>query len=235
MNLKERITALALIGEHLQSKDDYLQAIMHRTHFNNPWLTLENQERAVKAIATRFLQNDKLENWLKKYPVADEPPLKNVGLVMAGNLPLVGFHDVLCVFAAGHRAKIKLSDKDKFLLPYLLKLLEKINPASAAFFEIVEFLKDFDAVIATGSNNSARYFEAYFGKKPNVIRRNRNAVAILDGSETTAELLALGNDVFQYFGLGCRNVSKIYVPKGYDFQPLLEALHEYNEVILHNK
>lgn len=235
MTLNERIETLQQLGQLLSNKDEYLEAVMKRTEFNNQWFTLENQQLAVKAIAENFLQKDKLENWLNNYNITDPSAPKKVGIVMAGNIPMVGFHDLLCVFAAGHHALIKLSDKDKFTLPYLIKLLEKINPASKGYFTITEKIGGFDAVIATGSNNSARYFESYFGKFPNIIRKNRNGVAVLDGSESIAEMLALGTDIFQYFGLGCRNVSKIYVPKNYEFKPLLEALHEYKELVLNNK
>ena len=149
---------------------------------------------------------------------------------------MVGLHDILCVFVSGNIAKIKISDKDPYLLPYLLDILADIDPRTADFFKITEgFLKDFDAVIATGSNNSARYFEAYFGKYPNIIRKNRNAVAILRGSETAEDLALLGEDVFTYFGLGCRNVSKIYVPTNYNFHPFLEAMHEFREIVNHDK
>ncbi len=162
--------------------------------------------------------------------------LKIIGLVMAGNIPLVGFHDILCVFIAGHKARIKLSDKDPFLLPMLLNFLKDIDPRTADYFQTTNGkLTDFDAVIATGSNNSARYFEAYFGKYPHIIRKNRNAVAILRGSETVEDLRLLGDDIFQYFGLGCRNVSKLYLPKGYNFTLLLETLHERNAIVLHDK
>ncbi len=161
---------------------------------------------------------------------------QTVGLVLAGNIPLVGFHDILCVFVAGHKAGIKLSDKDPFLLPMLLDFLAEIDDRTAAYFSTTTArLSGFDAVIATGSNNSARYFEAYFGKYPNIIRKNRNAVAILRGAETAEELRFLGNDIFQYFGLGCRNVSKLYVPRGYNFTLLLETLHERNDIVLHDK
>jgi hypothetical protein len=161
---------------------------------------------------------------------------QTIGLVLAGNIPLVGFHDILCVFAAGHRARIKLSDKDPFLLPLLLEMLKEIDARTADYFHTTtERLTDFDAVIATGSNNSARYFEAYFGKYPNIIRKNRNAVAILRGPETVEELRNLGDDIFQYFGLGCRNVSKLYLPRGYNFTLLLETLHERNEIVMHDK
>ena len=135
----------------------------------------------------------------------------------------------------GHISMIKLSDKDSYLLPYFLKLLTQFNGACAKYFKVVDKLKDFDAVIATGSNNAARYFENYFKDYPHIIRKNRNAVAILDGTETEEEIVELGQDVFQYFGLGCRNVSKIYVPEGYDFTKLLETFHQFNRIILHSK
>lgn len=235
MNLNERISALAKLGEHLQGQDDFLEAIIHRTEYNNPWFTKENQHLAIQAIASEFLDKSKLESWAANYPIADEPQLKTVGMVMAGNLPLVGFHDLVCAFVAGYKSKIKLSDKDRFLLPYLLQLLEKYAPGAADYFEIVEQMSGFDAVIATGSNNSARYFEAYFGKYPHIIRKNRNAVAVLDGTETDDDLHLLGKDVFRFFGLGCRNVSKLYLPKGYHFAKLMEALHDFREIANHSK
>ncbi|MDZ4704349.1 MAG: acyl-CoA reductase [Saprospiraceae bacterium] len=235
MHLHERINALTALGEHLLGEDDYLRAVMHRTYHNNLWFTPANQEQAVKAIAQQFLDSEKLQNWLSQYEIPEPDAPKTVGLVMAGNLPLVGFHDVMCVFAAGHKAKIKLSEKDAYLLPYLLKVLEKIDLHTVAYFEIADRLHDLDATIATGSNNTARYFEAYFGNKPHIIRKNRNAGAVLSGAETDAELLALGSDIFSYFGMGCRNVSKLYAPRGYDFIPLLELLTEYREVVLHDK
>ncbi len=233
--LTQRIAALARLGEHLLQPDDYLDAVIHRTEYNNNWFTKENQALAIRAIATQFLDKNKLENWAAAYLISDEPTMKTVGMVMAGNLPLVGFHDLVCTFTAGHKAKIKLSDKDRFLLPYLLQLLEKYSPGAGAFFEIAEQISDLDAVIATGSNNSARYFEAYFGKYPHIIRKNRNAVAVLDGTESEDELLALGKDVFRFFGLGCRNVSKLYLPKGYHFAALMERLHEFREIANHGK
>ena len=235
MTLQERLSALSELGRRLQQPDDYLDAVIHRTAFNNGWLTPDNQRKAIQAIATRMLDADKLHTWAGRYFLPDAPALKNVGLVMAGNIPLVGWHDVQCVFVAGHRAQIKLSDKDQYLLPCLLRMLKQIDARTTDYFEIVSRLRDFDAVIATGSNNTSRYFESYFSHVPNIIRRNRNAVAVLDGSETAEELAALGDDVFRFFGLGCRNVSKIYVPEDYNFMPLLNALHEYREIILHDK
>lgn len=235
MKLSQRIQALIQLGKHLRGQDDELQAIIQRTAYHNPWFTTENQERAIQAIAEQFLSETTLQEWLSRYNIPEETTPKTVGLVMAGNLPLVGFHDVLCVFVAGHKCKIKLSEKDPYLLPYLLKVLAQIDPATEAYFEWAERLKEIDAVIATGSNNSARYFEAYFGKYPHIIRKNRNGIAVLSGTESPEDLHELGHDIFRYFGMGCRNVSKLYLPRGYDFIPLLEALHEYRDIILHDK
>jgi hypothetical protein len=236
MTLTERIDAMAQLGAHLRKeKDDYLDAVIARTHFNNGWLTPNNQRLAIDAIATQFLTKEALTEWTNQYAINDNVEQKTVGLILAGNIPLVGFHDLLCVFISGHRAMVKLSDKDQFLLPYFFKLLREINPNTENYFQVVQYLRRFDVVIATGSNNSARYFEAYFGKYPNIIRRNRNGVAVLNETESSEELVELGKDIFQYFGLGCRNVSKLYVPKDYNFDPLLEALHEYREIVLHSK
>lgn len=235
MHLEERLSALVELGRRLSEPDEYREAVIHRSHFNNPWFTKENQAQAIEAIARYFLDASALQSWVSNYTFPQESVAKRVGLVMAGNIPLVGFHDVLCTFVAGHRSVVKLSEKDRFLLPYLIRELQQIDARTAAYFTTVDRLQDFDAVIATGSNNSARYFEQYFSAYPHIIRKNRNAVAVLDGKETPEELLALGQDVFQYFGLGCRNVAKLYVPEGYVFEPLLEALHEYREIVLHDK
>jgi hypothetical protein len=202
----------------------------------NKWFTIENSHAAFDALADSFLQEDLLRQWLSAYqiPEVNENP-KRVAIVMAGNIPMVGFHDLLCVYLSGHIALLKLSEKDNVLMPFVIALLKEIDPATEAYFEVVERMVNFDAVIATGSDNSSRYFEAYFGKYPHIIRRNRNSVAVLSGQESADELIALGKDVFQYFGLGCRNVAKIYVPEGYDFDPLLTALHEYRELQHHDK
>lgn len=235
MTLQERLEALKKLGSRLLEEDEYREAVIHRTAHHNPWFTKANQRLALEAIAEKMLNEAKLEAWVKHYSVKEIVDTRSVGMVLAGNIPLVGFHDVLCVFTAGHQAMIKLSDKDPYLLPFLLKRLAEIDERTANYFQIVNQLKHFDAVIATGSNNSARYFEAYFGKYPNIIRRNRNAVAVLHGTESPADLMDLGKDVFRYFGLGCRNVSKIYVPQHYDFDPLLTAFHEYRDLATHTK
>ena len=234
MNLKERIDLMVRLGEHILAGDELLEAWMSRTYHNNKWFTLENQKDSANAIATRFLNRTNLEKWTADYSL--EPKVsKSVGLILAGNIPMVGFHDVLSTFIAGHKTQVKLSDKDPFVLLYLFELMAKWVPESSDYFKVVDKLKDFDAVIATGSNNTARYFNSYFKHVPNIIRANRSSVAILDGAETADDVSALGNDIFRYFGLGCRNVSKLYVPEGYDFQFLMEGLHEFRKIVLNDK
>ena len=238
MTIDQRINALVHLGDRLRAeKDEFLEALQKRTEYHNAWFTLPFQQRALQQVIDGFLMADKLRTWLAAYSISAPaaPPLTAVGLVLAGNIPLVGVHDVLSVFLAGHCAQVKLSSKDPYVLPYLIELLVEAEPAASPYFQFVEHLRDFDAIIATGSNNSARYFEAYFGKYPHIIRHNRNGVAFLTGEETTRELERLGDDVFAYFGLGCRNVSKLYVPENYDFGPLLEVFHAWKYYQNHPK
>jgi hypothetical protein len=189
--------------------------------------------QAVKANG-RMLKSDDLAQWLGAYTLG-EANNKKIGLVLAGNIPLVGFHDVLCVLASGNTALIKASSQDARLIKYVLNLLVEIDGSYADRFSFVERLVDFDAIIATGSNNTSRYFEYYFGKVPNIIRKNRNSIALLTGNETTEELHALGHDIFDYYGLGCRNVSKVLVPEGYVFNKFFESIEDFNPIINHHK
>ncbi len=240
MTQRERLELLAELGHYLHEPPDAaLEAIVEQAYAANAWFTPDNIRHSLRAIASAFLHREKLNAWAARYPMPDAAhPQRNVGIVMAGNVPLVGFHDWLCTFVAGHRALVKLSEKDRYLLPFLVK---KMGEWAFESWEYVHFLddgerlRDFDAVIATGSNNTARYFEQYFGKYPHIIRRNRNSVAVLTGFETDDELRALGRDIFTYFGLGCRNVSKLYVPHGYQFEHLLDILAKNREVVLHHK
>lgn len=201
---------------------------------SNGWFT---KEQIVTAITSwsRAMTREKLDNWTSEYSF-DLEPLKKIGLVLAGNIPMVGFHDLLCVLISGNRALVKTSSNDQKLVPFLMSYLIAVEPR---FKDRVEFVKDriegFDAVIATGSNNTARYFEYYFGKYPSIIRKNRNSVAVLTGSETKQDLEELGKDIFTYYGLGCRNVSKLFVPVGYDFSTFFEAMHVYKEMIKYEK
>lgn len=240
MTTQARIELLAELGRYLKSGgDEELDQAIRQSYAENQWFTEEHQHFALHSIADEMLDSDKLHHWITQYTIPNtDYPTQTIGLVMAGNIPLVGFQDWLCVFAAGMRARVKLSDKDKRLLPLFVKKMGAWQPESWAYTEFLaenEALKGFDAVIATGSNNTARYFEQYFGAYRHVIRRNRNGVAVLTGAETPEELKAFGLDVFMFFGLGCRNISKLYVPQGYDFEPLLEALHNYREIVHHNK
>ena len=218
-----------------ENQDMALVEAISKAEQHNGWFTKENILFALEQW-TNLLTKDQLESWLSKYEIKplDEP--KTVGIVMAGNIPLVGFHDFLCVLLSGHRVMVKLSSNDKILLPFLADFLINVNPELAHRIQFVEGkMENFDAVIATGSNNTGRYFEYYFGKKPNIIRKNRNSVAILTGEESKEELEALGEDVFRYYGLGCRNVSKLYVPKGYDFEPFFNAIYAYKDIIHQHK
>ncbi len=242
MDYEKRIELLGRLGDWilaaLEEKDESLEAIMRRSFFENKWFTEDNQKQALRAIAVEFLDRKKLLDWSEKRAGIVQKGFseKSVGIVMAGNLPLVGFQDWLAVFVAGHRSLVKLSEKDRLLLPFLISKMRDLGGFEAASETVfVERLSDFDAVVATGSNNTRRYFEQYFSKKPNVIRGNRNSVAVLDGSENFADYLALGHDIFSYFGLGCRNVSKIFAPRGHDFDLFMEATHEFRELANHDK
>lgn len=229
MNLEHRINLLVELGKYCLSADTSWQKAKEQSHAENGWFTPEFIEEAVRQIALSYLQKDKLTRWAGQYGLPQENPSpKNIGLIMAGNIPLVGFHDFLSVFISGHRQTIKASSKDQALISRLLEQLAYWDPAVSTYASFAERLNGCDAYIATGSNNSARYFDYYFAKYPHVIRRNRSSVAILNGRETTEELEALAGDVYQYFGLGCRNVTKLYVPENYDFIPLLAAFRKYN-------
>lgn len=233
MTLDQRIRAFDQLGDHLEhlSNEDF-ESIAERARLENPWFTQDNVKRSVKGIAT-FLKNDQLKQWTGQYSF--HGPQKTIALVMAGNIPLVGFHDFLCVLISGNRAQIKLSSKDSKLIQYLVDFLVSIEPGLRSQIEFREKLEGFDAIIATGSDNSARYFEYYFGKYPNIIRKNRTSCAILTGGESDADIENLGVDVFSYFGLGCRNVAKVYVPNAYDFSRLLSRWDSFKEVIHHHK
>lgn len=221
------------LGEKLSCPDDELNAIIKDEYHYNAWFTPANVQNAVEAIG-RMLNKPDLLTWLNRYQLNSTGP-KNIGLVLAGNIPLVGFHDVLCTLITGNHAQIKASTQDSRLIRTVLDRLTAIEPAFKEQYTFTERLANFDAVVATGSNNTSRYFEYYFSKVPHIIRKNRNSVAVLTGSETNEQLHDLGHDIFDYFGLGCRNVSKLFVPKGYNFEPFFEAIESYNPIIHHHK
>jgi hypothetical protein len=227
------ITVFTTLGQRLSSPDETLSAVINNEHFHNAWFTQASVMQAVKAAGNMLNEAD-LHTWLDKYPNRPNTP-KRVGLILAGNIPMVGFHDIICVLATGNIALIKLSSQDSRLIRHVLQMLIEIEPALAEQIVFTERLVEFDAVIATGSNNTSRYFDYYFGKVPNIIRKNRNSVAMISGYETSEELTRLGHDIFDYYGLGCRNVSSMLVPRDYDFIPFFEAIEEYNPVGDHHK
>lgn len=235
MTLSQRIVALVTLGIWIKKNPDLIRIAKNKAYQQNQWFITENSQKALDAISLHYLSIEALEKWLLDYTIKEPIQIKKIGLILAGNIPLVGFHDILTVFISGHHSLIKLSDKDKELIPVLINQLCEINTDCGAYFSFVDRLTDYDAIIATGSNNSAVHFEYYFKHVPHIIRRNRNAIAILDGSESREDLVTLGEDIFSYFGLGCRNVSKLYLPSDYDTDVLMEALHDYKELVLHNK
>lgn len=216
--------------------DDFIKLIqLSQSH--NGWYTPEQVYFAIQSWANA-LTEENIDKWLSAYEADFETNKKErtVALILAGNIPLVGFHDFLSVLITGNKTLIKTSSNDQHLLPFLAKYLIFTDESLKDKITFVEGkLENFDTVIATGSNNTARYFEYYFKDKPSIIRKNRNSVAILNGKETHEELEALGEDIFRYFGLGCRNVSKLFVPKGYSFDAFFQAIFKYQDVIHYEK
>ena len=244
MNLQTRISAFSSLGETLRDAlagkqtgfTDRINHLIETQHLKNPWFTPDNVRMAIGAIAGE-LTRENLSRWCSAYPALDQTikPL-NAGVVMAGNIPLAGFHDMLCVLISGNRLVARTSTKDNDLIVLFSDMLGKTDPEFSSMITITEgTISGFDVIIATGSDNSSRYFEYYFGKYPHIIRKNRNSIAVLDGSETSAELENLGTDIFSYFGLGCRNVSKLYIPEGYDLQSLINCWEPFSGLINHNK
>lgn len=232
MNLQDRIDLMTRLGRYILSAETGWQNAKTNASLENAWFIPEFINLATTNIANKFLANNELEKLAGQYQLGTIPinkqNKKNIGLVLAGNIPLVGFHDVLCTFISGHKARIKPSSKDAVLIKHLLDKLKEWNKESGEYFRVEEMLKGCDAYIATGSNNSSKYFEYYFGKYPHIIRRNRTSVAILDRKETNDDLEKLADDVHLYFGLGCRNVTKIFVPLHYDFIELLSSFRKYS-------
>ena len=251
MTVEKRIEAFVKLGEFLSQfqpegikrNDAVAMNEMFFDPFNlqvnrasqfNGWFTKENVLIAFSKWANILTYNN-LNKWVSSYDLSNIQK-KKVGVIMAGNIPLVGFHDFLVVLIAGHELIAKQSSSDSYFLPLIAKYLEYVAPEFKGHISFTEErLTDFDAVIATGSNNTARYFDYYFGKYPSIIRRNRNSVAILTGDESQEDLNHLGEDIFRYFGLGCRSVSKIFVPKGYDFDQLFPPVYQYKDVLNYDK
>ncbi|HOZ31174.1 MAG TPA: hypothetical protein PLL66_09670 [Bacteroidales bacterium] len=239
MILQERIEILDLLG--LEIKNVLNNPVSHdfpgykKIYESNPWFT----EEFVKFSLTEWSKNlnlDTISSWLSKYQIPDKDVDKTLGIIMAGNIPLVGLHDLICGFICGIKLKIKISSKDKYLTEWIIERINiKISNSIDRIVIVKDFLSDFDSIIATGSNNTNRYFDYYFSDYPRLLRKNRNSVAILDAKETVEDLENLSDDIFVYFGLGCRNVSKIYVPQSYDFNILANAVKKYEYLKNHVK
>lgn len=220
--------------KHNEIYFDRFISLIELSQSHNGWFTPEQVYFSIESWA-EALSKENLEKWISNYNFS-KVESKTVGLILAGNIPLVGFHDFLSVLISGHKVLVKTSSNDQHLLPFLASYLIEVAPELKNFITFTEGkLENFDAVIATGSNNTARYFEYYFKDKPSIIRKNRNSVAVLNGKETTEDLVNLGEDIFRYFGLGCRNVSKLFVPEDYDFKNFFEAIFAYQDIIKYEK
>jgi len=235
MNLKERISLFSSLGEFISKSPDSFDEVISQAILLNPWFTQENIKTSLFSIA-QMLEKENLENWISNYNL-NHVKTKKVLLIMAGNIPMVGFHDLLCVLISGHSVIVKFSSKDNILIKFIINKLITISPSIDKKINIVDdFVKcQFDALIATGSDNSFKYFNYYFKDYKSIIRKNRRSIAILDGSETPQDLISLSNDIFLHFGLGCRNVSKLYLPNGYDLNKLFNAFYDYHDIINHLK
>lgn len=242
MSMEKQVFGLTQVGEFLRnflakdsdsySEDDAaFSDVLKKSEIENPWFTQASQRQALQTWADLFTE-EKLNNWLKNYHPSKFQ--KKVGLILAGNIPLVGLHDVISVILSNHIPLIKLSSKDRLMLPFLLNKWRKLSDAEIPF-EFVEKLENFDAVIATGSNNTARYLEFYFKDHLHIIRKNRTSVAVLSGNETHEELKLLADDIFTYFGLGCRNVTRLLIPESMEISKIFESFTKYQDIINHHK
>ncbi|CAH0185072.1 acyl-CoA reductase [Chryseobacterium sp. Bi04] len=242
MNSENQVLGLIKLSDYIKAflskkTEDYnqddvdIELLLQKTKIENQWFTLENQKFALQQWAD-LLTAESIRGWLKNYSISKIS--KRVGLILAGNIPLVGFHDVISVVLSNHIPVIKLSSKDKYMIPFLLKKWKEFS-GDQVQFEFVERLENFDAVIATGSNNTARYLEYYFKNHMSIIRKNRTSVAVLKGDETEEELQLLANDIFQYFGLGCRNVTRLFIPQDYVIDRLFESFVGFQDIINHHK
>ncbi len=230
---EQRINLLCDLGKYMGQNSLEWMDMQDRAASANAWYTPAHISLAIENITDQYLQKEKLQHWIADYILPKH--IKTIGIVMAGNIPLVGFHDFLCGFVSGQRLLLKLSSKDEVLMKHLIGKLVEWEPQVAEQVTIAERLNNCEAYIATGSNNTARYFEQYFGKYPHIIRKNRTSVALLDGAETDEELALLADDVYLYYGLGCRNVTQICVPRDYDFAKLLRIFNRHNDYADLNK
>ncbi len=234
LNINTRLNSFLKLGKRFKNlPDDETERLFEQAEHQNPWFTKDNIRLAFEGLLN-YLEEEKMNRWVADYDFSVIQP-KTVGVVMAGNIPMAGIHDMICVLLSGHNLKAKLSNQDEVLIRFIADELMKIEPDFAQKIEFAEVLSNIDAVIATGSDNTSRYFDYYFSKYPHIIRKNRTSIAVLTGDESADDLKALGHDIFSYFGLGCRNVSKLYVPKGYEINSLFEHFKDYDTLIDHYK
>ncbi len=233
MSLEERIEALVSLGDTLDLNAPSWVSAIHRSEIENPWFSQDMVSLMLSNVISDFFTKEVLEEFSKKYDIKDQQ--KRIGLILAGNIPMVGLHDLLCVYLSGNIAIYKPSDKDAILLETLLEELHSIEPKTKTYFQKVNKLQDLDAAIATGSNNSALHFAYYFKNIPHIIRKNRNAVAVITGVENKEDYEGLADDIFSYYGLGCRNVSKIYCVGAFPKDAFYEAQEKYSPIINHSK
>lgn len=234
MNLEQRIEILVALGKRLSGEGAVPPEVISKASIANPWFTKESILSSIHAIATQFLTEEALVSWMANYETKNRNP-KKIGLILAGNIPLVGIHDILTVFITGNIALIKLSERDTILPKFIIKALVELDSSLASSFVYLERLAEYDAVIATGSNSTGRYFEKYFSNVPHIIRKNRNAVAVVYKDSTQASMNGLSDDMLGYFGLGCRNVSKLYLEEGVEFSKIFEPLEKHKHRADHNK
>jgi hypothetical protein len=232
MNKKERTEALAWLGECLFELEG-LESAIHNAGLANPFFTEEFCRLSLAAIRA-WLKPDLLSEWMAGVPASTGSP-KTAGLIMAGNLPLVGWHDLMCIFATGNRCRYKPSSQDSILPDFLVDSIIREFPAAAALLEKSDQMKGVDAIIATGSNASAVHFHYYFRHIPRLIRGSRSSLGFIYGFESSDELSLLCDDVMQYFGMGCRSITKLLVPEGYEFGPFFEALEKYRYLTGHHR
>lgn len=239
MKLEERIVLFSALGKSLSQKieTEAFEEVLAFAKSKNGWFTLDNLKKSIQTIIDKYLNESELRKFIALYPkeLFEPSESKKVGIIAAGNIPLVGFQDLIHVILAGHVSVYKASTQDEILIQYITKELKFINPAVEEYLILADRLNNMDAYIATGSGNTSRYFDYYFAAKPHIIRKNRTSVAVLTGNETKVELADLGNDIFSYFGLGCRNIAKLFVPDGYNFTPFFEAIEYWNTISMHSK
>ncbi|HAI75017.1 MAG TPA: acyl-CoA reductase [Microscillaceae bacterium] len=237
MSFTQVFNAFIQLGKHLKETNGADASLLQKVYAENPWFTHQNVELALQGIA-HYLQEDTLHEIAKEYKLSENwaKTPQRVGILAAGNIPGVGFHDLLCVLLSGHLAYVKLSSQDQTLMQYLIQTWSQYLPSPTdSPITLTGSMREVEALIATGSDNTAQHFAYYFKDKPCIIRSNRTSCAVLNGRETASELQALGKDIFQYFGMGCRSVSKLFVPQGYDFTPLLDELSSWQDLLNHTK